>query len=301
MVKSVLPFLYNQVQSLYMPVITLTTDFGSLYPASLKAAILQVNENANIIDITHSIPHADIRAGAFALYSVVDHFPVGTVHVAVVDPGVGTDRRAIAIRAGGQYFVGPDNGLLIPAARKAGELKVYEITNTKLFHDVSSTFHGRDIFAPVGAHLLGANHTGSNIISRLLDILSGARPNEVVRIEDVGKRIDDFVELDIEKIEVSEGAISGEVIFIDDFGNIVTNILQDVILDKTDFGSELSIFGSEIPLLQTYGLVGEGDALALIGTHGFFEISINCGNAAKVFRIKNGDRVDVKLLVCALK
>lgn len=301
MVKSVLPFLYNQIQSLYMPVITLTTDFGSLYPASLKAAILQVNENANIIDITHSIPHADIRAGAFALYSVVDHFPVGTVHVAVVDPGVGTDRRAIAIRAGGQYFVGPDNGLLIPAARKAGELKVYEITNTKLFHDVSSTFHGRDIFAPVGAHLLGANHTGSNIISRLLDILSGARPNEVVRIEDVGKRIDDFVELDIEKIEVSEGAISGEVIFIDDFGNIITNIPQNVILDKTDFGSELSIFGSEIPLLQTYGLVGEGDALALIGSHGFFEISINCGNAAKVFRIKNGDRVDVKLLVCALK
>ena len=284
-----------------MPVITLTTDFGSLYPASLKAAILQVNENANIIDITHSIPHADIRAGAFALYSVVDHFPVGTVHVAVVDPGVGTDRRAIAIRAGGQYFVGPDNGLLIPAARKAGELKVYEITNTKLFHDVSSTFHGRDIFAPVGAHLLGANHTGSNIISRLLDILSGARPKEVVRIEDVGKRIDDFVELDIEKIEVSESAILGEVIFIDDFGNIITNIPQDVILDKTDFGSELSIFGSEIPLLQTYGLVGEGDALALIGSHGFFEISINCGNAAKVFRIKNGDRVDVKLLVCALK
>lgn len=266
-----------------MPVITLTTDFGSLYPASLKAAILQINETANIIDITHSIPHADIRAGAFALYSVVNHFPAGTVHVAVVDPGVGTNRRAIAIRAGGQYFVGPDNGLLIPAARKVGEIEVYEITNTKLFHDVSSTFHGRDIFAPVGAHLLGTS------------------PKGFVQIEDVGKKIDDFIELDIEKVEVTEDAISGEVVFIDDFGNIITNIPKDVILDKTDFGAKLSIFGSEIPLLQTYGMIEDGDALAIIGSHDFLEISINCGNAAKTFKVKNGDKVDVKLLECAIR
>ena len=284
-----------------MPVITLTTDFGSLYPASLKAAILQVNETANIVDITHSIPHADIRAGAFALYSVVDHFPKGTVHVAVVDPGVGTDRRAIAIRAGGQYFVGPDNGLLISAARKVGELEVYEITNTKLFHDMSSTFHGRDIFAPVSAHLLETNHIGFNPISRLSNLLSGTRPKGIVRIEDVGKRIDDFVDLDLEMIEVSEGAISGEIVFIDDFGNIITNIPRDVVLDKADFGTELFIFGCEIPLLQTYGLVEDGDALALIGSHGFLEISINCGNAAKIFKIKNGDKIDVKLLECAIE
>ena len=284
-----------------MPVITLTTDFGSLYPASLKAAILQVNETANIIDITHSIPHADIRAGAFALYSVVDHFPAGTVHVAVVDPGVGTDRRAIAIRSDGQYFVGPDNGLLIPAARKLGDIEAYEITNTKLFHDVSSTFHGRDIFAPVGTYLLGANNSGSNIMSRLLNLLSGARPKEVVRIEDVGKRIDDFVELDIEKVEVTEGAISGKVVFIDDFGNIITNIPKDVILDKAGFGAELFVFGSQMTLLQTYGLIEDGDALAIIGSHDFLEISINCGNAAKSFGVKNGDKIDVKLLECAIK
>ncbi|HJH28354.1 MAG TPA: hypothetical protein C5S51_01465 [Methanosarcinaceae archaeon] len=284
-----------------MPVITLTTDFGSLYPASLKAAILQVNETANIVDITHSIPHADIRAGAFALYSVVDYFPKGTVHVAVVDPGVGTDRRAIAIRSGGQYFVGPDNGLLISAARKVGELEAYEITNTKLFHDVSSTFHGRDIFAPVSAHLLETNHTGFNPISILSNLLSGTRPKGIVRIEDVGKRINDFVDLDFEMIEVSEGAISGEIVFIDDFGNVITNIPRDVVLDKADFGTELFIFGCEIPLLQTYGLVEDGDALALIGSHGFLEISINCGNAAKIFKVKNGDKIDVKLLECAIE
>ncbi|MBW6469879.1 MAG: S-adenosyl-l-methionine hydroxide adenosyltransferase family protein [Methanosarcinaceae archaeon] len=284
-----------------MPVITLTTDFGSLYPASLKAAILNINETANIIDITHSIPHADIRAGAFTLYSVVDHFPAGTVHVAVVDPSVGTDRRAIAIRAGGQYFVGPDNGLLIPAARKVGDIEVYEIINTKLFYNVSSTFHGRDIFAPVGAYLLKANQKRNNILNRLSNLLSGKRPKEIVLIEDVGKRIDDFVDLDLKKIEVSGGVISGEVIFIDDFGNIVTNIPKDVILDKTDFGAKLLMFGIEIPFLQTYCMVEDGDALALIGSHEFLEISINCGNAAKIFKIKNGDKIDVKLLECAIK
>ncbi len=237
-----------------MPVITLTTDFGSFYPASLKAAILQIREDANIIDITHSIPHADIRAGAFALYSVVDHFPAGTVHVAVVDPGVGTDRRAIAIRSGKQYFVGPDNGLLVPAARKIGDIEVYEITNTKLFHDVSSTFHGRDIFAPVGAHLLETKNKRSNIMSRLPDILSGARLNSVIRIEDAGRKIDDFIDLDLKNVEISESKneVSGEVVFIDDFGNIITNIPKDVILNKTGFGAELFVFGSKVPLLQTY-------------------------------------------------
>ena len=284
-----------------MPVITLTTDFGSLYPASLKAAILKINETANIIDITHSIPHADIRAGAFALYSIADNFSAGTVHVAVVDPGVGTDRRAIAIQSGGQFFVGPDNGLLIPAARKIGDIEVYEITNTKLFHNVSSTFHGRDIFAPVGAHLLETKHAGFNIMSRLLNLLSGTRPKEVFQIEDVGKRIDDFVELDIEKVEVTEGAISGEVVFIDDFGNVISNIPKDIILDKVSFGAILFIFGNEMPLLQTYGMTKENEALALIGSHGFLEISINRGNAANSFMIKNGDKVYINLLECIIK
>lgn len=256
-----------------MALITLTTDFGSLYPAALRAVILQINESANIIDITHSIPPADIRAGAFALYSVVEYFPKGTVHVAVVDPGVGTRRRPIAISAGGQYFVGPDNGLLIPAARKLGEMEVYDIRNEKLRCNLSSTFHGRDIFAPVGAYLSGG-----------------------MQLEEVGNKIDDFVDMDSENAEIYGNTIKGEVVFIDDFGNIITNIPKDMILKIADLGTELYVSGNKMPFLRTYGMVGIGDLLALIGSHCFLEISVNQGNASRVLEIKNHDKVTVRPL-----
>jgi S-adenosylmethionine hydrolase len=256
-----------------MVVITLTTDFGSLYPAALKAVILQINDKANIIDITHSIPPADIRAGAFALYSVVEYFPRGTVHVAVVDPGVGTRRRPIAISAGGQYFVGPDNGLLIPAARRLGEIEVYDIRNEKLLRNVSSTFHGRDIFAPVGAYLSGG-----------------------MQFKEVGNKIDDFVDIDLEKAEICGNKIKGEVVFIDDFGNIITNIPQEMILKIANHGEDLCVSGDKMPFLRTYGMVGIGDVLVLIGSHGFLEISANQGNASRVLGIENRDKVTVKPL-----
>jgi len=298
-----------------MPAITLTTDFGSLYPAALKAVILQVNDRANIIDITHSIPHADIRAGAFALYSVVEYFPEGTVHVAVVDPGVGTRRRPLAIRAGGQYFVGPDNGLLIPAARRLGEIEVYDITNENLIRNASSTFHGRDIFAPVGAHLSTAiqfeeggtrkfslrsdlpgvhNYKLYRIKKYLAQLLAGAHTSGGIRFEDVGSKIDYFVDMDFGKVEVKDKTIEGEVIFIDDFGNIITNIPQDLILEIADPETELCVFGSKLPFLHAYGEVDIDDALTLIGSHGFLEISINRGSASHVFGIRNGDRVNVR-------
>ncbi|MDP2765996.1 MAG: SAM-dependent chlorinase/fluorinase, partial [Candidatus Methanoperedens sp.] len=138
-------------------VITLLSDFGDVYPASMKGVILSINPAANIVDISHSVSPHDIRAGAFILMITARYFPSNTVHIAVVDPGVGTKRRALAIRAesesGIHYLIGPDNGLLIPAAKSLGDFKVYEITNTNLFQkNISSTFHGRDIFAPVGAH-----------------------------------------------------------------------------------------------------------------------------------------------------
>ncbi|MBN1133797.1 MAG: S-adenosyl-l-methionine hydroxide adenosyltransferase family protein [Methanosarcinaceae archaeon] len=256
-----------------MVLITLTTDFGSLYPAALRAVILQINESANIIDITHSIPPGDIRAGAFALYSFVEYFPKGTVHVAVVDPGVGTRRRPIAISAGGQYFVGPDNGLLIPAARKLGQMEIYDIMNQKLLCNLSSTFHGRDIFAPVGAYLSGG-----------------------MQLEDVGNKIDDFVDMDSEKAEIYDNTIKGEVIFIDDFGNIITNIPKDMILKIADLGTVLYVSGNKMPFLRTYGMVGIGDLLALIGSHCFLEISVNQGNASRVLKIKNHDTVTVRPL-----
>ncbi len=255
-----------------MSIVTLTTDFGSLYPAALKAVILGIEPGAQIVDITHSIAHADIRGGAFAMYTVVDYFPEGTVHVAVVDPGVGTERNSIIISSGGQFFVGPDNGLMIPAALKLGDIQVYKITNTELLGDVSSTFHGRDIFARVGAYLLGD-----------------------MTPDDVGEKIEDYVHLDFGNVDAKNNLVSGEVIYVDDFGNIITNIPGKVVLDRVSFGEKLNVSGTKLLFMQTYGLMEEGQLLALIGSHGFFEIAVNLGSAASELGIKNGDRIDILL------
>jgi S-adenosyl-L-methionine hydrolase (adenosine-forming) len=260
-----------------MPLISLTTDFGDLYPAAMKAVILGINPAVQIVDITHSIRQAGIREGAFALYSLVRYFPQGTVHIGVVDPGVGTSRSALAIKAGcereEQFFVGPDNGLLIPAARSLGEMEVYEITNPELMlkSGISATFHGRDIFAPAGARL------------------SKGTP-----IEAVGPRISDFVDLDFENFGIDGPFIIGEVIFADSFGNVITNIPEEVVLKFSSFGSQIEINSRRISFVQTYGFVREKEPLALIGSHRFLEIAVNKGNAALQFGLKSGDQVVVK-------
>lgn len=260
-----------------MPVISLTTDFGDLYPASMKAVILGINPEVQIIDITHSIRQAGIREGAFALYSLVQYFPEGTIHIGVVDPGVGTSRRALAIKAGcageEQFFVGPDNGLLIPAARRLGEIEVYEITNPELMlkSRISATFHGRDIFAPVGAHI-----------------------SKGIPVEYTGPRISDFVNLDFENFGIDGPFLIGEVIFADSFGNIITNIPQEVVFKFSIFGSQIEVNGRRVSFVQTYGFVGQEAPLALIGSHGFLEIAVNKGNAALRFGLKSGDQVIIK-------
>lgn len=255
-----------------MAIVTLTTDFGTLYPASLKAVILSICPGTDIVDVTHSVPHADIRAGAFALCSVVEYFPAGTVHIAVVDPGVGTPRRPIVIYSGGQYFVGPDNGLMVPAAKKLGAPEVFEITNRDLLGAVSSTFHGRDIFARIGA-----------LITKGMDV------------KETGSRIDDPIDLDISGVLVRDDCIGAEVIFIDDFGNVITNIPCDLISQKVPPGATLHINNRNIPFLQTYGQTDVGDLLCLMGSHGFFEIAVNQGSAARTLGLHNGDRVSVRL------
>ncbi|GFO98081.1 hypothetical protein ig2599ANME_2297 [groundwater metagenome] len=257
-------------------VITLLTDFGDLYPASMKGVIFGINPAANIVDISHSVPRHDVRAGAFMLMSCVRYFPPGTVHIAVVDPGVGTQRRPIAVRAesrdfGVHYFIGPDNGLLIPAARSMGKIGVYEITNKDLFdQNVSSTFHGRDIFAPLGAH-----------ISKGMDI------------SEVGKLISDFVDLDFGSIKKKEDSLEGKVIFIDEFGNIVTNISSDLI----DFqpGDVMEIENKRVVFQRSYGFCREGEPLALIGSHGYLEIAVNKRNAANLFIKKQGDKIFINI------
>ncbi|NJD54074.1 MAG: hypothetical protein FIB07_14550 [Candidatus Methanoperedens sp.] len=257
-------------------VITLLSDFGDVYPASMKGVILGIDPGANIVDITHSIPRHDIRAAALILMTSARYFPSGTVHIAVVDPGVGTKRRAIAIKAISRdddgkihYFIGPDNGLLIPAAKSIGTFEVYEISNKTLFQkNISCTFHGRDIFAPAGAYI----SKGS-------------------KIEDAGRCIFDFKELDFGEGKKMNGSIHGKVIYIDSFGNIITNIMN--IPGEPDFrsGDELWIGERRLTFGSSYGFCKEGDPLVLIGSHGFLEIAVNMGNAAKMFGMKQGDEV----------
>jgi len=269
----------DELKLINMSIISLTTDFGDLYPAAMKAVILGINPNVQIIDVTHSIRQGGIREGAFALYSLVPYFPAKSVHVGVIDPGVGTLRRALALKAGPegeeQFFVGPDNGLMIPAARSLGDMKVYEITNKELMlrSGVSATFHGRDIFAPVGARL-----------------------SKGMPIETVGHKILDFVNLDFENFGIDGQFLVGEVVYADSFGNVITNIPEAAILKFRNFGSQVEVNGRKVSFVQTYGFVGQGDALALIGSHGFLELAVNKGNAALQFGLKSGDPVAVKVL-----
>lgn len=262
-----------------MSIISLTTDFGDLYPAAMKAVILGINPGIQIIDITHSIRRAEIREGAFALYSLVPYFPAKSVHVGVVDPGVGTSRRALALKAGPegeeQFFVGPDNGLMVPAARRLGDMEVYEITNKEMMlkSGVSATFHGRDIFAPVGARL-----------------------SKGMPIEDVGNKVSDFVDLDFGNVGIDGPFLVGETVYADSFGNVITNIPEAAVLKFCSFGSQVEVNGRKVSFVQTYGFVGQNDALALIGSHGFLEIAVNKGNAALQFGLKSGDSVAVKIL-----
>lgn len=257
-------------------VITLLSDFGDVYPASMKGIILDIDPSANIVDITHSIPRHNIRAGAFILMNTAKYYPSGTVHIAVVDPGVGTKRRAIAARTesgGGKihYFIGPDNGLLIPAAKSIGKIEVYEISNRALFREnISGTFHGRDIFAPIGAHI-----------------------SKGLEIEKVGECINDFNILDFGTGRKINDFLQGEVIYIDIFGNIITNFSGKLVDFQT--GDELTVDNRKVKFSSSYGFCEEGDPLALIGSHGYLEIAVNLGSAAKMFCKKQGDEIKIRI------
>ena len=184
-----------------MAIITLLTDFGSFYPAQMKGVILSrlgdIGKYVTFIDIAHDIPPQDIRAGAFALLSSVRYFPKGTIHIAVVDPGVGTERLGIAVESGGQFFIGPDNGLLIPAAKSLGAPQAYKIASK---FNASATFHGRDIFAPVAAILV----SGQNI-------------------KDLGHRINP-IDLGFGDARRTEDGILATIIYVDHFGNLILNM-----------------------------------------------------------------------------
>ena len=249
--------------------ITLASDFGSPYPAAMKGVILSRTE-AQLVDVAHDFPRQDVRAAAFWLREMLPWFPPA-VHLAVVDPGVGTNRAAIVIRAGDHALVGPDNGVLVPAARElaieGGELEVFEIADEDA---ASSTFHGRDVFAPVAAdvHRVGVDDVES------LDALSPA---------------DGYVDLSFSAPTIQGDAVVGEVLAVDDFGNAITNIPGDVIEDL----ETVRVDGQSVPVGETFAAVPEGQWLVTVGSHGNVELDVNRGRGDEAFGVDAGD--DVRL------
>ncbi len=255
---------------------TLTTDFGvkDSYVAEMKGTILSICPNTTIVDITHEIAKFNTRMGAYVLISAEAYFPKNTVHVAVVDPGVGTNRRPIVIETTQGFFVGPDNGILVLAAEKQGIICIHELSNPQfMLPKISNTFHGRDIFAPAAAHLL-----------------NGVKPAEL------GPKISEALRSGFAKVELRNGVIVGEVLHVDGFGNIVTNINEKAVAQnnlKNEISVELPGHQLKLKLSKFYGETEPEEPLALIGSHGFLEIALNQNSAAERFKSKPGDRVTI--------
>ncbi len=259
-----------------MTIITILSDFGLSdgYVASMKGVILSIFPEVRIVDISHSVERHDIIAGAFLLASVVDYFPKDTVHLAVVDPGVGTERRGIVISSQNCIFVGPDNGLLVPAAQKKGIVEVRSISNKDMIlRKLSRTFHGRDIFAPVAAYLAAGEE-----------------------IEEVGPKIYDYIWLQLPESTVKDGAIKGQIIYRDGFGNLITNILAETLQEinvKESIMVEIRDRKITIKLRPSYGFGEPGELLAIIGGTGLLEISVNQGDASGYTGAEKGTKIRI--------
>jgi S-adenosylmethionine hydrolase len=248
-------------------IITLTTDFGLSDPfvGIMKGVIFGIAPKAQIVDITHDIKSYDVVEGAFLIETSYRYFPEGTVHVVVVDPGVGSSRRPIAATAHGQFFVGPDNGVLSGVM----EGDVYHITNRSLFlKSVSQTFHGRDIFSPVAAHLVRGTP-----------------------IDWVGPRILDFIKNPLPVPCPVGTKVLGTVLHVDRFGNIITN------LRRKDLGNGFMIRIAGQPIKHFYSSFSEaepGQFFALEGSTGFIELALNQGSAADKLKVKRGTEIEVE-------
>ena len=264
------------------PLITLLTDFGTAdyFVAAVKGVILGANPAARIVDITHDIPPHDIEAAAFTLLAAYSSFPPGTVHVAVVDPGVGSERRPILMKLGDQYFVGPDNGVFSYVREKhetSGEAaELFHLTNQKYFrHPVSATFHGRDVFAPVAAALS-----------------LGVQPDEL------GTETVEFVHLaSLQPMTGDDGKLTARIIHIDRFGNCVTNLTQDdLTAEIIAAGAILRINGKSVRSFRNYfaeETASRHKLFAIWGSAGFLEIAATNESAAKLLKAKRGDAVIV--------
>jgi len=263
------------------PIITLLTDFGERdpYAGAMKGVILSICPNAKIIDLSHSIQRHNIYEGAFHLLAAAKYFPKNTIHLVVIDPDVGSSRRALIIQSRNYRFIGPDNGVLSLAALDDEVQKIIEICNSSYFlKPVSQTFHGRDIFAPVAAHL--ANNRN---------------------IEDFGSVSQEWVQIKIPEINIDGNVIYAEVIHVDKFGNIITNISQENFqkinkIERSFIEFQFKKFRSKIKLCKSYNEVEIGEFLAIFGSSNFLEVARNRDSAANALKVQIKDKILVELI-----
>ncbi|WP_440765981.1 SAM hydrolase/SAM-dependent halogenase family protein [Natronorubrum sp. DTA7] len=272
--------------------ITLASDFGSPYPAAMKGVILQ-RTDCRLVDIAHDFPRQDVRAAAFWLRETLPYFPPAT-HLVVVDPGVGTDRNALVVRAGEHALVGPDNGVLLPAARRlAGDadLEYYVIDERRLepvepagtqrsaavsadpedatAGPASNTFHGRDVFAPAAA------------------AVHDTALEDLVDLEWLSPLEDDPVDLVLPRASLTGERATGEVLVVDDFGNVITNVPGEFLEER----ERIVANGDTVPVGETFAAVPTGERLATVGSHGYVELDVNQGRGDEAFDLAAGDRV----------
>ncbi len=278
----------NQDMDKSSRIITLTTDFGTsdVYVGVMKGVILNINPNAQIIDITHSVSPQDIQEAAFTIRAAYRYFPKDTIHVVVVDPGVGSDRQPIVCYTDNAFFVCANNGVLSRilqdiATDESNKTKSVVIKNPAyLLPQVSNTFHGRDIFSPVAAHLsLG------------------------VELSQIGTSLQDFVRFPVPTIKIVDNTLTGQIIKIDSFGNLITNISEDMLTtfllsavhDAGSVDFEINAGDTSLTKLNSfYAESNPGTPLAIIGSFGLLEIAINLGNAETMLGLKRDDRIVVR-------
>ena len=254
-------------------VVTLLSDFGhsDAYVGIMKGVVLGIAPAARLVDLTHSVPAQAIEVGAHLLRNAVAYFPPGTVHLAVVDPGVGSARAPIAVITARAALVGPDNGLLHASATALGVREIRRLDEPRFFrHPVGSTFHGRDVFAPVAAHLAAGQSPG-----------------------DLGPPLEAMQALPLPEARRAGDRVEGRVIHVDGFGNLITNVPEEMVRDLPP-SAFVRIAGHRAgPLCTTYADVPQGAPVALISSWGTLEIAVRGGSAALALAVERGDAVSV--------
>ncbi|MGQ9780681.1 MAG: SAM hydrolase/SAM-dependent halogenase family protein [Nitrososphaeria archaeon] len=256
-------------------VVALLTDFGegSIYVGEMKGVLLKINPEADLVDLAHNVRRHDVVQGAFLLREAHRFFPESCIFLCVIDPGVGTRRGAVIVQTEEYFFVGPDNGLLYPSAQMSSRKHVVKIENPKyLPRNISSTFHGRDIFAAVAAYL-----------------------SKGVEVDEFGPPTDSLCRLEIPNPVFGRKSILARVLFVDSFGNVVTNVREDDLPKASSLTLSLGKSSHKLPIVKSYSDVEEGMPLTLFDSFGLLEISVNKGDASQYFCIREGSKVKIML------